>query len=366
VLAKVDDLIAEQYLDAANALKREYKYAEALLKVKDGLALVPKSKVLADARVALEPLVDFKEIDRYALATEPINEKTIKDLGEYLAKPSKDDRTKARAIYRWVTDRIAYDADGFFSGQIGDCSAEAVLRTRKTVCAGYSNLFEKLGAEAGLRVQVVGGIAKGYDFNRGDDLKKFSHAWNAVWLEEKWQLVDSTWGAGSLTKDKKFEKKFTSYYFLTPPDQLIFDHFPDAESWQLVKPSVTQKDFLAWAKPPRALFTMGFSSKDVRAQVDKNPLEEFVEAFDVQAGKIQIVAAPLEKTLRADKKYAFRIDAPDVDEVSFHNADKWNRLVRQGTAFEGEVAPAKGVLQVLAKTGKDQSRFAVLLKYDVK
>ena len=46
----------------------------------------------------------------------------LNHLADYLARPCKTDRDKARAAYRWITDRIAYDAEAFFTGKRGDNS----------------------------------------------------------------------------------------------------------------------------------------------------------------------------------------------------------------------------------------------------
>ncbi|MCS7045368.1 MAG: transglutaminase-like domain-containing protein, partial [Gemmataceae bacterium] len=55
----------------------------------------------------------YKAIDQHALKAPPEAEASLDSLAEYLAKPCKTDRDKARAIYRWITDRIAYDVERF-------------------------------------------------------------------------------------------------------------------------------------------------------------------------------------------------------------------------------------------------------------
>ena len=64
-----------------------------------------------------------------------------------------------------------------------------------------------------------GGASRGFGFVPGEKLES-THSWNAVKIDDAWQLVDATWGAGSLTtKDKKepgpiFVKRFNGHYFL--------------------------------------------------------------------------------------------------------------------------------------------------------
>lgn len=53
-------------------------------------------------------------------------------------------------------------------------------------------------------------------------------------LEGVWHLVDCTYGAGVLSGGC-FVSKFTDEYFITPPEQLVFSHWPDDKNWQLLE-----------------------------------------------------------------------------------------------------------------------------------
>src|SRR5262245_52808126 len=83
----------------------------------------------------------YEAIDAHALKATAQDEASLPKLAAYLARPCKTDRDKARAIYRWVTDRIAYDIEALLAGKVPDQSALAVLKTRKGVYLGYCNLF---------------------------------------------------------------------------------------------------------------------------------------------------------------------------------------------------------------------------------
>src|SRR5262249_31921530 len=158
------------------------------------------------------------------------------------------------AIYRWITDRVAYDAEGFLSGKRGDNSAEGALQTRKVVCEGYANLFDRLSQEAGVEVVKIRGIAKGVSFKESGYLARSGHAWNAVRLDGTWHLIDSTWGAGRMNREGQFAKNFDPFYFLTPPDQLIFSHYPQEPKWQLLDPQIASEEFRRLPKIDRRVF----------------------------------------------------------------------------------------------------------------
>ncbi|MBI4311936.1 MAG: hypothetical protein HY681_09150, partial [Chloroflexi bacterium] len=183
-------------------------------------------------------------IDQHALAAPDAAEQSIKALATYLVTPAQSDVEKTRAIYRWITENIAYDFPAYLSGDYGDQRAEVVLKRRTAVCAGYAELFKALGAYVGLQVEIVEGWSKGYDYVNTRVDKEPNHAWNAVRLNGAWYLVEPTWGAGSITEKKQFEPKFEDYYFLTPPQQLIATHFPVDARWQLLSTPLTREEFL--------------------------------------------------------------------------------------------------------------------------
>ena len=188
---------------------------------------------------------NFKSIDAHADSASRMNFSTIKALGEYLVKPAKNDLEKARAIYRWISSHIEYDARSYFSNSYTPTDSENVFVSRRSVCDGYANLYESLAKVAGLEAVKISGYAKGYGYNAGGVLdSRPNHAWNAVKLNQKWYLVDSTWGAGYL-ENQSFMRRFENHYFLTPPGQFIYDHLPEESRWQLLDKPVSRDEYAA-------------------------------------------------------------------------------------------------------------------------
>ncbi len=190
----------------------------------------------------------FAKMDRHALATPKSAETSLRSLAKYLIRPAKTDLEKARAIYRWITANVAYDADAYYSGSYRNQSrrVEDVLRSRSAVCDGYSGVFERLGGLAGLEVAKISGFAKGAGYRLGQSFagEQPNHAWNAVKIGGRWRLLDSTWGAGHVSSDKKaFVREFRDEYFLTPPEQFISAHYPEQAQWQLLKNPLSRREF---------------------------------------------------------------------------------------------------------------------------
>lgn len=75
-----------------------------------------------------------------------------------------------------------------------------------------------------------------------DGDRDINHAWNAVKLDRAWYLVDTTWGAGTLS-GMRFQPKFNPYYFAAAPQQLIYSHYPAKEKWQLLAQPYSRQDF---------------------------------------------------------------------------------------------------------------------------
>ncbi|HEX2951630.1 MAG TPA: transglutaminase domain-containing protein [Armatimonadota bacterium] len=165
----------------------------------------------------------------------------IPALATYLTTPASSQRDKAWAIYRWVTGNVSYNVAGRLSGRLGDNHAEAVLNRRVAVCDGYANLYQALAHAAGLTVVKVLGVCKEDPFS--PSAAKKSHAWNAVKIDDDWQLVDCTMGAGYLDGQLNFVHTVDDFYFCTPPEKFIFDHFPEDEKWQLLPNPLTAAQF---------------------------------------------------------------------------------------------------------------------------
>ena len=177
---------------------------------------------------------------------------------EKLAKKINEDfdseLLKARAIYTWIASNIRYDVNEYFSKQkvykftysteeerkaiekqLADDLARETLKKKKGVCAGYSNLFNRMCELTGLESEVIAGTSKTFPGNIGEEPGRNDHAWNAVKIDNEWYLVDATWGAGSVEYQKrKFMPKFRSIYFMTPPEKFFMNHFPENPDWLLV------------------------------------------------------------------------------------------------------------------------------------
>ncbi|MFN8609114.1 MAG: transglutaminase domain-containing protein [Vulcanimicrobiota bacterium] len=243
----------------------------------------------------------YAAVDQYALSTPAEKEKDVDTLGAYLSAPWSSDEEKIRAIYRWVTDRISYDAKAFYSGELPDPSAPVTLRRRTAVCGGYAVLVDELGKAAGLKIEEVDGYASGAG---ADPARKENHAWNAVKLPGGWRLLDATWGAGDLGDDQQFHKRFKEFFFLTPPDRMLVTHFPSEPKWQLSLPPITREEFLRRPKRRPEYFQLGLQVSQLVGELTADPRA----TLDFQAPKGLYLDAELLSDKQRQIKGATMVD----------------------------------------------------------
>ncbi len=190
------------------------------------------------------PHSSTSQMDVIALNTPDSVETSIQSLAMYLGQTAKSDSEKARVLYRWMTENIIYDISPTISHMSSNVSANDVLKTRKAVCGGYAGLYKSLADIIGLKVVEINGWAKGVNYTPGAlfEGKTTNHAWIAVLIDSTWHLIDPTWGAGYMNNGV-YVQKFNDYYFLTPPNELIYSHYPQDRQWQLLPQNVTLNEF---------------------------------------------------------------------------------------------------------------------------
>lgn len=170
-------------------------YSEAsaqLLEPVAGQLLADRGPVLTEAvGDELQRIIQRKyEIKDYAI---PNN---IAEAALAVTKDATTDEEKARALYRWVGTRIAYDWDkarnyeehGIWKEQ----TPADTFELRLGVCIDVSRLYAVMARAAGLEVRIVTGMG-------GTTASGFGpHAWNEVRIADAegnaiWVPLDATW-----------------------------------------------------------------------------------------------------------------------------------------------------------------------------
>jgi transglutaminase/protease-like cytokinesis protein 3 len=187
---------------------------------------------------------------------------SVKHLASQITDGIHSDSLKVRAIYEWVTDNIAYDIDLFNEMNIKTVEqyaeaqkSEKVIRRKKAVCMGYTNLFQDLCNASGIKAYSVPGYCKSIDPRT--NVMTFSserHSWNAVKINNKWYLCDPTWSAGSINmRTGLFVKNLNEEFYLTDGKKFIKRHIPLDPLWQLLDNPISMQEFRYGQKPARML-----------------------------------------------------------------------------------------------------------------
>ncbi len=225
----------------------------------------------------------FAEIDRFVLTIPENQTRDVILLSKALSQPAKNDLEKVRAIYKWITYHISYDWETFQKKFITDQSAEKILQNRLAVCEGYANLFKALCEANNIPCEVVSGYAKGTDYQIGEPIDEPNHSWNAVKIAGKWHLTDLTWGANDRNN------RMNDYYFLTPPEKLIYTHFPEQSKWQLLPSRLTMYEFERKPLVYPAFFDMPITQLSHKEAIISTSQSSIIFSFNTPA-KNQITA----------------------------------------------------------------------------
>ena len=143
------------------------------------------------------------------------NEEII-NLANSLTQGSKNELESLKRIHTYVATNVKYDYDSYYDGTYAQKPYDAVgmMKALKGVCSGYANLYAALLRVVGIRTKVIQGTAYLGNGQTG------SHAWNEVFIDNKWQSVDVTWDS---TTNRLFK------YFLIAEEEFSKDHQKEKE-----------------------------------------------------------------------------------------------------------------------------------------
>lgn len=222
----------------------------------------------------------FEEVDEHARTTPSSKESSVEKLASHLTKKYGTEREKVRAIYVWLADNVKYSTATLNNQSLSveqrlkRQEPEKVLRSKRAVCEGYSNLFKALCDASGLKALMVSGLTK----LPNGKLAPTGHAWNLVRVDGSWELIDATWGAGGINgSNGKYVKSLSEEFFLPSPGEFIQHHLPHDPLFQLLPKAVDYETFKNNENVP---FTSG--------KVNSNTQEELDNFFDLNDEERQL------------------------------------------------------------------------------
>lgn len=199
------------------------------------------------------------------------SENDLPQLVKNLTHGLKSDKDKAYVLLTWIVKNIDYDdykrrqIDKKTSSRYSRAEVPEtgdILKTRLGVCKDIADLYKRMLEEAEMKAVVINGCTGKID-RKGDCADGSArHSWNAVWIDNQWEFVDPTYAITGGNKNamenvtrkgkyerelKKRERKFGDNYdnrrgrsvdkqwFMTDPQRMQKDHYPEDKKWLLLK-----------------------------------------------------------------------------------------------------------------------------------
>ena len=311
----------------------------------------------------------FDVIDVYMRQCPTASEHSISDIATYINRSARTDLEKARAVFVWMTDNISYNDAGYNSGNLGDNSAENVLKTRVAVCAGFADLFTAIAVQTGIEAITIVGYAKGYGYSEGDSFDGTDHAWNAVKIDGAWKIYDATWGQGSAEEDSrgriKSTKKFDEQWFHVDPKFSIFTHLAESPYQNFLSQNISLAEFERLPNyQPKVLQYCLFSADELLVQVKTKKPFNLPEMHAVSP-IFQIVNAPKTRSLKQKERITFEIKSKE--DLHFHlinELDEWIPFEKKEESYVLNFIPyGFGEISITVETPEGNYSFIV---YQVK
>lgn len=207
---------------------------------------------------------DFKVVDEYVKSLGKLDTLNMGTISYIVTKKFPDNKDKARAIFDWIANNIAFDLKAAKKDGNEKNVAEDVLKFRKATASGYAALFQDMCSVVKIRCLTVDGYLRNNTEQFTEKPETFNHTWNVVQLgmsPESWFYVDPTLGSG-YTDEKLtvFTKEFNDAYFFADRNIFNYQHLPDNHAWLLGPGVKSVNSFFSMAIVKNAAYEFGVSN----------------------------------------------------------------------------------------------------------
>ncbi len=157
-----------------------------------------------------------------ALKTTPSiqsDRESIRSIATQVSAGAQTEYDKAVALHDWVCSYMYYDIDNLDSPTTPPFYADEIIRTQRAVCLGFATLYASLCRSIDIPCNVVSGYALGVgaDTEWTDETAATeyqNHAWNEVYVDGRWVIVDTTWDtANKIQNGEKIKGEEVSHLY---------------------------------------------------------------------------------------------------------------------------------------------------------
>lgn len=160
----------------------------------------------------------------------PCDHPEIRSLAASITYGLDDEYGKLLAVHDWVAENIFYDYDSLrrLNGRLValERSTLDVLRTRRGVCQGYSDLAVSLLRACGIPSESVQCFALGQGTTGGwerpeNQVNRVNHAFTAALIRGRYVLMDITWDSDNVYSQGRYARvtgqgKMRKYFDVSP------------------------------------------------------------------------------------------------------------------------------------------------------
>lgn len=156
----------------------------------------------------------------------PCEHPEVQRIASNITAPFSDNYWKALAIHDWVAENVFYDEDSLRmvngSMPLVRRSTLDVLRTRRAVCQGYSDLAVAILRACGIPAISISCFALGQGAgggweSPGNRVNRSNHAFTAVLIGDRYVLMDITWDSDLIYSRNQYRQRtgygWTRKYF---------------------------------------------------------------------------------------------------------------------------------------------------------
>lgn len=183
----------------------------------------------------------------------------------YVCRPYKSDVQRLRAIFTWVSEKIAWD-DPVDEVEI---DLRRILQTRRASPQEVACLVKEMCAAIGLHAETIQGFLKTPgELVELDGLFRPNHWWNAVLVDGEWRIIDCSLASPTNPRRNQFATTNSAaaegWYFLARPLEVCYTHVPLYPEEQHICPPISPDVLLALpaACPPFFKLNMQFPEYD--------------------------------------------------------------------------------------------------------
>ena len=191
--------------------------------------------------------VNYQLVDksaRFVNSLPPMTNATSLAQG-YVCRPYRSDVQKLRAIFTWVSEKVAWEED--FEGEL---DPRRVIQMRRGCSEEIAILVSEMCSAAGVKCEIV----RGYLKTPGDIIEHNSnprpnHWWNTVVVDGCWRIMDCSLANPTNPKRSQYSSAghqvAESGWFLARPMEICYTHVPSNFEQQHICPPIAPDVLLA-------------------------------------------------------------------------------------------------------------------------